>query len=424
MNDKPPLLSIIIPTYNERDNIPKLLARIHSALHTIDYEVIIVDDDSPDRTWEVAEKLSSIYPVRVLRRINKRGLGSAVVDGFKIARGKVLGVMDADLQHPPEKILELLSAIENGADIAIASRYVEGGEIENWGLRRKIISKGATTLVHILIPTFKQIKDPLSGFFLVRRGVVEGIELNPHGFKILLEILAKGKYSSVIEVPYKFKERELGESKLNFKEYAKYLRQLWNTISQTLPSFDLKKILLATAFSPPIISFSLCTFLYLTVLSHIVSSTSLMLLLLMQLSIITSLTILLLETYFLAKNTVKKGKHDILSVAFNFWSSAFIASLLVSAFITTLMPIHPLVVMISGLLSFSVMQSILVPIIIVRYTTTLAFSSRPLNILPHTQYFGRWEFPTASLQTSFEHALIRPTILTNMRKIMTIFCIK
>ncbi|MHA1708833.1 MAG: glycosyltransferase, partial [Candidatus Baldrarchaeia archaeon] len=109
MNDKPPLLSIIIPTYNERDNIPKLLARIHSVLHTIDYEVIIVDDNSPDRTWEVAEKLSSIYPVRVLRRINKRGLGSAVVDGFKIARGKVLGVMDADLQHPPEKILELLS---------------------------------------------------------------------------------------------------------------------------------------------------------------------------------------------------------------------------------------------------------------------------------------------------------------------------
>ena len=140
------LVSIIIPTYNERDNIEPLVKRINSALSGYNFEIVIIDDDSRDGTAVIAENLSNEYPVRVIVRKDEKGLASAVVEGFKQAKGEILGVMDADLQHPPEVLPDLLSAVEDDADIAIASRYVPGGAIPDWGLLRRLISKGAIFL--------------------------------------------------------------------------------------------------------------------------------------------------------------------------------------------------------------------------------------------------------------------------------------
>lgn len=220
-------ISIIIPTYNERENLPIVLGRIKKSLVNHDHELIVVDDNSPDGTGEVAEDLSKEYHIKVIHREGKKGLASAVIDGFKHAEGKILCVMDADLQHPPEKILALLNEIRAGRDIAIASRYIKNGGIENWNVKRKIISKGAMILAQLLIPKVKSIKDPLSGFFMIRRDVVNGVKLNPTGYKILLEILVRGKYSHIVEVPYIFEDRKMGNSNLNIKEYINYLTHLY-----------------------------------------------------------------------------------------------------------------------------------------------------------------------------------------------------
>ena len=220
-------VSVIVPTYNERDNLPELFERISSSLRGYDYEIIIVDDDSPDETWKLAEELSNKYPVKVIRRTDEKGLSSAVIRGFKEATGDVFVVMDADLQHPPEVIPELLKAIEEGADIAIASRYVPGGGVKNWYWYRKLISKGAIMLGRLALPKIRDVKDPVSGFFALRREVVEGVELNPVGFKILMEVLIKGNYRKVVEVPFVFGLRKAGESKLSGKTMLNYLRHLY-----------------------------------------------------------------------------------------------------------------------------------------------------------------------------------------------------
>ncbi|WP_457750837.1 glycosyltransferase [Thermococcus sp.] len=220
-------VSVIIPTYNERDNLEELLYRIEEALKDRDYEVLIVDDDSPDRTWELAQKLSEKYPVRAIRRTSEKGLSSAVIRGFKEASGDVFVVMDADLQHPPEKIPELLEKIEKGADIAIGSRYVPGGKVENWYWYRRLISKGAILIGRLALPKIRDVKDPVSGFFALRREVVENAQLNPIGFKILMEILIKGDYKRVEEVPFTFGLRKAGESKLSGKTMVKYLKHVY-----------------------------------------------------------------------------------------------------------------------------------------------------------------------------------------------------
>jgi len=219
-------VSVIVPTYNERENLAELVDRIGKALSGRDYEVIIVDDNSPDGTWRLAEKLSQKYPIRVIRRTRERGLSSAVIRGFKEANGDVFVVMDADLQHPPEVIPKLLKAIESGADVAIASRYIEGGGVKNWYWYRKLISKAAIMISRVALPRIRNIKDPMSGFFAVRKEVVDGIELNPIGFKILLEILIKGKYSKVMEVPFVFGLRKAGKSKLSGKTMINYVKHV------------------------------------------------------------------------------------------------------------------------------------------------------------------------------------------------------
>ncbi|MBO8174022.1 MAG: glycosyltransferase family 2 protein [Thermococcus sp.] len=221
------MISVIVPTYNERENLEELVSRISKALESYGFEIVIVDDDSPDKTWEKAQELAQNYPVRVIRRTKEKGLSSAVIRGFKEAKGDIFVVMDADLQHPPEVIPRLIEAIESGADIAIGSRYVKGGKVENWYWWRKLISKGAIMIGRVALPKIRNIKDPVSGFFALRREVVENVELNPVGFKILLEILIKGKYSKVVEIPYTFGLRKSGESKLSQKQIFNYLRHLY-----------------------------------------------------------------------------------------------------------------------------------------------------------------------------------------------------
>jgi dolichol-phosphate mannosyltransferase len=157
-----------------------------------------------------------------VRRAGKAGLASAVVAGFAAARGDVLVVMDADLSHPPETVPALVAAIESGADLAVGSRYVSGGGVEDWPLTRRAVSLAACLMGNVLVP----VRDATSGFFALRRSVIDGVRLNPIGFKIGFEVIARGRYGKVIEVPYTFRDRELGASKFGRREVAQYVVQL------------------------------------------------------------------------------------------------------------------------------------------------------------------------------------------------------
>lgn len=222
-------VSVIIPTYNEVENVERVVDRCLLALSDYETEILVVDDDSPDRTGEVARELYSDDPrVRVVRRTDDHGLAQSVSEGFRRARYGYCAVIDADLQHPPEKLPALLGALDDGAQVAIGSRYVEGGGIENWSTYRKLVSWGATRLARRALRVTRAASDPMSGFFAVRREVVDGVELNPRGYKILLEVLSKGTYDydCVTEVPYVFRERERGESNLTPAEYKTFLEHL------------------------------------------------------------------------------------------------------------------------------------------------------------------------------------------------------
>jgi dolichol-phosphate mannosyltransferase len=221
-------LSIVIPTYNEGENITPLVERIHNAVSDYDYEILFVDDDSKDGTADIIEKLSERYPVKVAVRKNERGLASAVVHGILNTTGQKVLVMDADLQHPPEVIPSLVKAAEDGADIVVASRYVEGGGCQEWGLFRKLVSRVSTIIAHIFLPPTRPVKDPMSGFFMFDRKVVKNAKLQPRGYKILLEILMEGEFQSAVEVPFTFVTRDEGESKLNTKQQIEYLRHIYS----------------------------------------------------------------------------------------------------------------------------------------------------------------------------------------------------
>jgi dolichol-phosphate mannosyltransferase len=183
--------------------------------------MIIVDDNSPDGTGKLAESLSHSYPISTIHRNKKLGLGSAVIEGFKFAKGDILGVMDADLSHPVEAIPKILEELKN-FDLVIGSRLTQGGIVEKWSLPRKIISGAGVCLARFLTKT----RDPLSGFFFFKRSVIKNVTLCCDGYKILLEILVKGNYLNCKEVPIIFKPRTAGKSKLNFNEYIDYLKLL------------------------------------------------------------------------------------------------------------------------------------------------------------------------------------------------------
>ncbi|MBD2447263.1 glycosyltransferase [Nostoc sp. FACHB-152] len=223
--------SLVIPTYKERDNIQRIVRILSQLLDEYipeDYELIVVDDDSPDRTWEVAQSLTEDYPqLRVMRRQEERGLSSAVIRGWQAARGSILGVIDGDLQHPPEVLQQLLNGIEQGADLAVASRNIEGGGVSSWSVVRRFLSRGAQLLGLIILPNvLGRVSDPMSGYFMVRRSAIANVTLNPVGYKILLEVIGRGEVGKITEVGYVFCERKEGESKVTWKQYVEYIHHL------------------------------------------------------------------------------------------------------------------------------------------------------------------------------------------------------
>ena len=221
-------VSIIVPTYNESRNLPSLAQQVFDVggRSGLNIELIVVDDDSPDGTGRIAEDLKVRFPgIKVIHRRGKLGLASAVIEGFAKASHGVIGVIDADLSHPPEVIPRLVRPIEEGkADLVFGSRYIPGGGEENWPFLRRLTSKGAVLLAKPLTG----VKDPVSGFFFMRRGVIDGVMLNARGYKIGLEILVKGRYRNVVEVAYTFVNRKVGKSKLNTSEFTNYLINLKN----------------------------------------------------------------------------------------------------------------------------------------------------------------------------------------------------
>lgn len=218
--------SIVIPTYNESKNLPLLVEEIFRLIdHTrFNLELIIVDDDSPDGTGKVAEDLTKNYSIQVIHRSGKLGLGSAVREGFAKSQNQIIGVMDADLSHDPSILNSLLDSLEKGeCDIVVGSRFEAGSIVEQWKWWRKIISQVGVRVSHILTG----VKDPLSGYFFFRRSVIESIQLNTVGYKILLEILVKGNYKKVKEIPFQFRIRKFSTSKLDRKEYWLFLKQIF-----------------------------------------------------------------------------------------------------------------------------------------------------------------------------------------------------
>ena len=225
MNDRLPEISIVIPTYNERENIAAVVRDIFAMAVRRGYsiEVIVVDDNSPDGTGNEAEQLAKVFPVTVIHRKGKLGLGSAMVEGFARARGRVWGMMDGDRSHPAETLPDLIEPVRQGrCQLALASRYAPGGAVEYWPRHRWVLSHLATLIGRL----FVRVRDPLSGFIFFDRSVVEGISLTVRGYKVGLEILVKGRYDSLIEVPYTFRNREVGHSKLGWSEYINYLQSI------------------------------------------------------------------------------------------------------------------------------------------------------------------------------------------------------
>ncbi len=224
-------LSLIIPSYNESNNIPVLVAQLEGLLTPVlgeSYELIVVDDDSPDRTWAVAQELAQSHPrLRVMRRQGERGLSTAVIRGWQAARGEYLAVMDADLQHPAEVNLKLLEEMERGASLATASRHVEGGGVSDWSMARRILSRGAQLLGLLILPeVLGRLSDPMSGYFMVRRAALAGKALDPLGYKILIEVVARGDIRWIGEAGYVFRERVTGESKVTWRLYVQYFKHL------------------------------------------------------------------------------------------------------------------------------------------------------------------------------------------------------
>ena len=220
-----PAVSVVIPTYNEAGGIEHLIAALSDVFSKagISAEIVIVDDNSPDGTGALVDSLASRYRVRCVHRAGKLGLASAVIDGWATCTTPIIGVMDADFSHDPQIIPAMISAIQSGeCELAIGSRYIPGGGITNWPWRRRVTSRVAIMLATPLT----NVKDITSGYLFCKRSVIDGVQLDPIGFKIGLEVIMKGKYRNAKEVPYVFTDRRVGSSKLNSGEIVNYLKQL------------------------------------------------------------------------------------------------------------------------------------------------------------------------------------------------------
>jgi dolichol-phosphate mannosyltransferase len=217
-------LTIVVPTYRERENLAALARRIFAAVSPDEAELLIVDDDSPDGTAEQAARLAGEFPIRCLVRRDQRGLATAVIAGIRAACGDVVVVMDADLSHPPERIPALVDALRDPrVQMAVGSRFVSGGKVDlYWPLHRRLISLVGRCLARPLTG----VHDMASGFFAVRRRDVNPDILRPVGYKILLEIVVRHGWTNIVELPITFTDRAAGKTKLNLAEQGRYLRHL------------------------------------------------------------------------------------------------------------------------------------------------------------------------------------------------------
>jgi dolichol-phosphate mannosyltransferase len=253
-------LSIIVPTYNESENILLLLESIRKKIpRSLSSEIVVVDDNSPDRTGELVEDYSRALgksntfdgerdpsesrmhtdgnlasnnqtrlSVTVIHRSEKRGLVSAITEGIKSSKGQYILVMDADLSHSPDVIPEMIHEISSpDIDIVVASRYIRGGSIIGWPFKRRIISKGAIKIARYGLRLNKKVTDPMSGFFAIKRHIVDKVKIDSAGYKILLEILVKSGDVRVKEIPYTFINRQAGKSKLDNEVIWNYLKAVY-----------------------------------------------------------------------------------------------------------------------------------------------------------------------------------------------------
>lgn len=220
-----PVVSVITPTYNEAENLPILVQRLHDALGDLPHEIVVADDDSPDRTWEVAERLAADDPtITVMRRFHDPGLSASVLDGMTVARGETLAVIDADLQHDASILPEMVRRVVDGeSDVVVGSRSTVGGGYGDWAASRRLVSWVATLIARLLLRV--PVSDPMSGYFVVSRRAYEKTapQINPRGFKILLEFVGRNRDLRVSEVGYEFSSRVHGETKLNRSVIRSYL---------------------------------------------------------------------------------------------------------------------------------------------------------------------------------------------------------
>jgi dolichol-phosphate mannosyltransferase len=226
-------LALAIPTLCEADNISDLLDHVRSVLDPLklDYEILIVDDDSCDGTAEIVSTAAEHDPrIRLLIRKGQRGLSGAILHGWENTDATIVGVMDADFQHPPEVLAELTRALASGCDLVIGSRYTLGGGLGQWNIVRRLLSAAAVWATWPIQRVGLRAKDPMSGFFFVRRDCLTGIDFQQSGFKLLLEILVRARISSVREIPFAFGQRYRGSSKADMKvavEYGRLLARLY-----------------------------------------------------------------------------------------------------------------------------------------------------------------------------------------------------
>ena len=226
-----PQISIIIPTYNESQNILKIIRSICESIPRIPTETIIVDDNSPDGTGSIVEeyienvKEFANHTINIIHRKTKSGLGSAILSGIQQAAGETIVVMDSDLSHPPSVIPKLLDTLKHRYDLVIASRYTTGGAIEGWNLKRKLISKTATQIAKKGLGI--DVKDPMSGFFAFKKKIIHDLKFDALGYKMLLEILVKAGDLNIAEIPYTFTDRQFGSSKLGTSTVIDYMRSVW-----------------------------------------------------------------------------------------------------------------------------------------------------------------------------------------------------
>ncbi|TGK00934.1 glycosyltransferase family 2 protein [Leptospira semungkisensis] len=212
-----PKISVLLPTFNEAENIEKCVSSIVKIFKDIEYEVIVIDDNSPDQTWAFVEKMNESNPrIKIMRRMTEKGLSSAIVSGMSSAEGEYFLVMDADLQHDEAILPQMIQKLEEGYDVAVGTRYANGGSTGTWSSLRKFLSVTANKFTKFILPI--NITDPMSGFFALKREIFfrTGDRINPRGFKILLEILGRMDNDIKIgEVPFHFRNRMHGETKIN-----------------------------------------------------------------------------------------------------------------------------------------------------------------------------------------------------------------